>query len=43
MSADDLYAALVRLCQDFGHTTEATYDALHSAVHSIALDPEDLL
>ena len=41
MSADELYYALVRLCQTFGTTTEATYEALHSAVDSIVAGEEN--
>jgi hypothetical protein len=33
---DDLYDFLVRACQVAGFTTEATYEALHNAVDSIA-------
>lgn len=38
---DELYTALVRLCQEYGFTTSATYDLLHSAVDSIAVDPHE--
>jgi len=31
----ELYAALVRMCQTYGFTTEATYNHLHDAVASI--------
>jgi predicted DNA binding protein len=39
MDKAQLYDALVRLCQDFGITTEATYEHLHSAIDSIMADP----
>lgn len=35
MTREQLYQALVDLCQQYGTTTEATYEALHSAVDSI--------
>jgi hypothetical protein len=35
MTKDELYDALVELCQDYGITTEVTYDHLHEAVESI--------
>lgn len=38
MSKDDLYSALVSLCQQVGFTTEHTYDCLHNAVESIIVD-----
>lgn len=37
---DTLYAALVALCQDFGFTTEHTYECLQNAVDSIVVDPD---
>lgn len=41
MTEDELYRALVALCQDFGRTTEATYDLLHEAIESIDTSGED--
>jgi hypothetical protein len=38
---DDLYQALVRLCQGHGITTEATYEHLHAAVDSIVADGDE--
>ncbi len=32
---EELYNALVELCQQYGFTTEHTYELLHSAVDSI--------
>ena len=34
----ELYSALVAVCQQYGFTTEATYEALNSAVNSIVAD-----
>ena len=34
----DLYQSLVDLCQQYGFTTESTYDHLHDAVESIRED-----
>lgn len=42
MTKDELYEALVRLCQDYGFTTEATYDLLHSAIDSIITDDAEV-
>jgi len=36
----ELYDALVRMCQQYGFTTEHTYEALHNAVDSIVEDAE---
>lgn len=36
MTRDQLYEALVRLCQDYGTTTSATYELLHEAIDSIS-------
>ena len=41
MTEDELYQALVDLCQSFGFTTEATYEALHNAVDSIVQYEEE--
>jgi regulator of replication initiation timing len=41
MNKEELYDALVELCQQVGFTTESTYEHLHSAVDSI-LDDEEL-
>lgn len=41
MNKDDLYSALVRMCQQYGITNESTYDALHRAVESIDTDTEE--
>ena len=38
---DELYTALVRLCQEYGFTTEGTYESLHNAVDSVRDDPEE--
>ena len=38
MDSKQLYDALVTLCQQYGMTTDATYDLLHSAVDSIITD-----
>jgi hypothetical protein len=35
MTETELYEALVRLCQEYGVTTDATYELLHSAIDSI--------
>jgi hypothetical protein len=35
MNREELYDALVRLCQQVGITTECTYESLHTAVDSI--------
>jgi len=37
---NDLYDALVELCQQYGMTTEHTYDLLRSAVDSIVVDQD---
>lgn len=42
MKNDKLYFELVDLCQQYGFTTDATYEALHNAVDSIIPDDEDL-
>ena len=36
----ELYDGLVTACQQYGITTEATYDLLHSAIDSIIEDDE---
>lgn len=41
LTGSQLYAALVALCQEYGRTTEATYDLLRSAVESIDTDFEE--
>jgi hypothetical protein len=41
MTKNDLYAGLVRLCQEYGFTTDATYDLLHQAVESIVADVDE--
>lgn len=41
MTRDQLYQALVDLCQTVGFTTDATYEALHNAVDSLLDDPEE--
>jgi hypothetical protein len=38
MSADDLYQAIIALCQQYGFTTEHSYDLAHSLVESIRVD-----
>jgi hypothetical protein len=35
MNREELYDALVGMCQQVGITTEATYESLHNAVDSI--------
>jgi hypothetical protein len=40
MTRDELYAALVRLCQDYGYTTDHTYDLLDLAINSIRKDED---
>lgn len=40
MSEQELFDALVRLCQDFGITNDETYDLLHSAIETITPDTE---
>lgn len=40
-TARELYDGLVTLCQQYGFTTEATYEHLHSAVDSILEEPDD--
>ncbi len=37
---DELYTALVRLCQEYGTTTSATYELLHSAVDTITANDD---
>jgi hypothetical protein len=39
MNREELYDALVRLCQQVGITTEATYKRLHNAVDSSGMSP----
>jgi hypothetical protein len=39
---EQLYSGLVNACQQYGFTTEHTYDLLHSVVDSIVDEPEDL-
>ena len=41
MSREELYDALVGLCQQVGITTEATYESLHNAVDSILGEPNE--
>lgn len=36
---DALYAAILRLCQQFGYTNEQTYDCIQQVVDSVSLDP----
>jgi hypothetical protein len=38
VTRDELYGGLVRLCQTFGTTTEATYDLIDSVIDSIGND-----
>ena len=40
MTEQQLYQALVDLCQQFGFTTGHTYDLLHRVVDSIQRDTE---
>jgi hypothetical protein len=42
MTRDELYDGLVRLCQTFGITTEATYDLIDSVIDSIDTDDDCL-
>ena len=42
MNKDELYDALVRLCQDYGITTEYTYERLHDAVNSIIVEDDEV-
>ena len=41
MTAAQLYAALVSLCQQYGITTAATYDHIHSAIESIVVSDDE--
>ncbi len=41
MNKQELYSALVNLCQQFGSTTEATYNLLHEAIESIYGDDDE--
>ena len=41
MNADQLYAALVQLCQDYGFTNEYTYEKLREAIASINVEGPD--
>ena len=41
MTKRDLYDGLVRLCQEYGFTTGATYDHLHDAIESIVADVDE--
>jgi hypothetical protein len=41
MESSELYDALVRLCQQYGTTTESTYNHLHEAIASIAVETDD--
>jgi len=43
MSREELYDALVSLCQQVGITTECTYESLHNAVDSILNEPNEEL
>ena len=36
---DELYAAIVHLCREFGFTGETTYDHIHQVVESISPEP----
>lgn len=39
MTEQELYEALVRLCQDYGYCSQETYAKLHEAIGTIILDP----
>ena len=41
MTRDELYSALVRLCQEFGYTSDDTYDRIDDLIDSIGEDVED--
>src|ERR1035441_5457352 len=43
MNREELYDALVGLCQQVGITTEATHESLHNAVDSILDEPNEEL
>ena len=43
MNREELYDALVGLCQQVGITTECTYESLHNAVDSILDVPNEEL
>jgi hypothetical protein len=43
MNREELYDALVGLCQQVGITTECTYESLHNAVDSILDEPNEEL
>ena len=43
MNREELYDALVGLCQQVGITTECTYECLHNAVDSILDEPNEEL
>ena len=43
MNREELYDALVGLCQQVGITTECTYKSLHNAVDSILDEPNEEL
>jgi len=38
-----LYEALVRMCQTYGYTTGETYDHLHAAVASITNEAAEII
>src|SRR4051794_32359731 len=38
MTADDLYQAIIALCQQYGFTTDHSYNLAHSLVQSIRVD-----
>jgi hypothetical protein len=41
MNRDELYTALVDLCQQYGITNDETYDRLHNAIDTIHVDDPD--
>jgi hypothetical protein len=43
MNQEELYDALVGMCQQVGITTGATYESLHIAVDSIQDEPNEEL
>ena len=43
VNREELYDALVGLCQQVGITTECTYESLHNAVDSILDEPNEEL
>jgi hypothetical protein len=43
MNREELYDAVVGLCQQVGITTECTYESLHNAVDSILDEPNEEL